>query len=154
MNTLDSDAMFWFVYVNNISARLVFGPPTTQAGKRAGFAPEQLKVGLHSLGYVAETTEQAVAEYFPGYAETFTRIGKERGWPPVTKARFDAQAGPLGALIVGSPEEVAEKIIRHSEALGGISRLTFQMDNAALSQNKLLKSIELIGKKVAPLVNK
>lgn len=125
-----------------------------EAGKRAGFAPEQLKVGLHSLGYVAETTEQAVAEYFPGYAETFTRIGKERGWPPVTKARFDAQAGPLGALIVGSPEEVAEKIIRHSEALGGISRLTFQMDNAALSQDKLLKSIELIGTRVAPLVNK
>jgi probable LLM family oxidoreductase len=123
-----------------------------EAGKRAGFAPEQLKVGLHSLGYVSETTEQAVAEYFPGYAETFTRIGKERGWPPVTKARFDAQSGPLGALIVGSPEEVAEKIIRHSEALGGISRLTFQMDNAALSQDKLLKSIELIGKKVAPLV--
>jgi len=125
-----------------------------EAGRKAGFAPEQLKVGLHSLGYVAETTEQAVAEYYPGYAETFTRIGKERGWPPVTKARFDAQAGPTGALIVGSPEDVAEKIIRHSEALGGISRLTFQMDNAGLAPEKLLKSIELIGKRVAPLVNK
>ncbi|MGZ4048759.1 MAG: LLM class flavin-dependent oxidoreductase, partial [Bacteroidia bacterium] len=107
-----------------------------------------------SLGYVADTTEEAVGDYFPGYAEVFTRIGKERGWPPVTKARFDDQAGPLGALIVGSPEDVAKKILRHSEALGGISRLTFQMDNAALPQAKILRAIELIGTRVAPLVNK
>ncbi len=125
-----------------------------QAGKAAGFAPNQLKVGLHSLGYVAETTEQAVEEYYPGYAETFTRIGKERGWPPVTKDQFNAQVGKSGALIVGSPQEVAQKIVRHSEALGGISRLNFQMDNASLSQEKLLKSIELIGNEVKPLVNK
>ena len=84
-----------------------------EAGKRAGFAPEQLKVGLHSLGYVAETTEQAVAEYFPGYAETFTRIGKERGWPPVTRSHFDEQNGLRGALLVGGYEEIAEKILRH-----------------------------------------
>ncbi len=124
-----------------------------EAGKRAGHAPDKLKVGLHSLGYVADTTEQAVAEYFPGYAETFTRIGKERGWPPVSKTRFDAQNGPLGALLVGSPIEVAEKILRHSEALGGISRFTFQMDNAGLAHSKLMHSIELIGSKVAPIVN-
>jgi len=125
-----------------------------QAGEKAGYAPEQLKVGLHSLGYVAETTQQAIDDYYPGYAETFTRIGKERGWPPVTKAHFYAQIGPLGALLIGNPQEVAEKITRHSEALGGISRLTFQMDNAALPHEKLLKSIELIGTKVSPLVNK
>lgn len=125
-----------------------------QAGKQAGHSPEQLQVGLHSLGYVASTTEEAVADYYPGYAETFTRIGKERGWPPVTRARFDDQNGPWGALLVGGPEEVAEKIRRHSHALGGISRLTFQMDNAALPQEKLLKSIELIGTQVAPLVNR
>lgn len=124
-----------------------------EAGKRAGHAPDQLKVGLHSLGYVAPTGNEAVDDYYPGYAETFTRIGKERGWPPVTKSRFEAQTGRLGALMVGSPEEVAEKIVRHSEALGGISRLTFQMDNASLSHEKLMQSIELIGKKVAPLVN-
>jgi alkanesulfonate monooxygenase SsuD/methylene tetrahydromethanopterin reductase-like flavin-dependent oxidoreductase (luciferase family) len=109
---------------------------------------------LHSLGYVAETTEAAINDYFPGYAETFTRIGKERGWPPVTFARFSAQNGPLGALLVGSPEEVAEKILRHSESLGGIERFSFQMDNAALPQEKLLKSIELIGQRVLPVVNK
>ncbi len=124
-----------------------------EAGKRAGHAPEQLKVGLHSLGYVGRTKEEAVAEYFPGYAETFTRIGKERGWPPVTRAHFDAQTGPTGALLVGGPEEIAEKILRHSEALGGISRLTFQMDNAGLSHEKLLQAIELIGTRVVPLVN-
>jgi alkanesulfonate monooxygenase SsuD/methylene tetrahydromethanopterin reductase-like flavin-dependent oxidoreductase (luciferase family) len=83
----------------------------------------------------------------------FTRIGKERGWPPVTRAAFDAQRGPLGAFLVGGPEEVAEKIIRHSKALGGISRLSFQMDNAGLSHKKLLNAIELIGSKVKPMVD-
>ena len=125
-----------------------------QAGAQAGHPPEQLKVGLHSLGYVANSTAEAVADYYPGYAETFTRIGKERGWPPVSRARFDAQNGPTGALLVGGPEEIAEKIQRHSAALGGISRFTFQMDNAGLSHEKLLRSIELIGTRVAPLVNR
>ena len=124
-----------------------------EAGERAGHAPEQLKVGLHSIGYVAPTAQQAIDDFYPGYAETFTRIGRERGWPPVRREHFDAQRGPKGALLIGSPEEVAEKILRHSEALGGISRLTFQMDNAGLSHAKLLQSIELIGQKVAPLVN-
>jgi probable LLM family oxidoreductase len=124
-----------------------------EAGERAGHAPEQLKVGLHSIGYVASTAQQAIDDFYPGYAETFTRIGRERGWPPVRREHFDAQRGPKGALLIGSPEEVAEKILRHSEALGGISRLTFQMDNAGLSHAKLLQSIELIGQKVAPLVN-
>jgi len=109
---------------------------------------------LHSLGYVAETTEKAVADYYPGYAETFTRIGKERGWQPVTPLRFESQRGTYGAYLIGSPEEVAEKILRHSESLGGISRLTFQMDNAGLTHEQLLHSIELIGTRVAPLVNK
>lgn len=124
-----------------------------QAGAQAGHSSEQLKVGLHSLGYVANTKAEAVADYYPGYAETFTRIGKERGWSPPNRARFDAQNGPTGALLVGSPEEVAEKIRRHSAALGGISRFTFQMDNAGLSHKNLLHAIELIGTKVAPLVN-
>ncbi len=123
-----------------------------EAGRRSGHAPEKLKVGLHSLGYVAPTTQAALDDYYPGYAETFTHIGKERGWPPVTRSHFDTQNGRLGALLVGSPEEIADKILRHSEALGGISRFTFQMDNAALPHSKLLQSIELIGTKVAPLV--
>jgi probable LLM family oxidoreductase len=125
-----------------------------EAGEKAGHSQDKLKVGLHSLGYVADTSSAAVADYYPGYAETFTRIGRERGWPPVTKYAFDAQNGPLGALLVGGPEEVAEKIIRHSEALGGISRFTFQMDNAGLSHEKLMRAIELIGEKVSPAVKK
>ena len=123
-----------------------------EAGEKAGHLPEQLKVGVHSLGYVAETSEQAVEEYYPGYAEVFTRIGKERGWPPVTRDRFDAQNGPDGAFLIGDPEEVAAKMQRHSEALGGISRFTFQMVNAGLSHEKLLHSIDLIGTRVAPLI--
>lgn len=123
-----------------------------EAGARAGFAPEQLKVGLHSLGYVGASTEEAVNDFYPGYAESMSKVGKERGWPPMTRARFEAQAGPLGALLVGGPEDVAEKIVRHSKALGGISRLTFQMDTAEVSHEKLIKSIELIGTKVKPLV--
>ena len=124
-----------------------------EAGKRAGHAPETLKVGLHSLGYVAPTSEEAIADFYPGYAETFTRIGKERGWPPVTRQHFDAQNSAKGALLIGGPEEIAAKILRHSEALGGISRFSFQMDNAALPHTKLIRSIELIGSKVMPLVN-
>lgn len=124
-----------------------------EAGKRAGHSPEKLKVGLHSLGYVSNTTEEAIADFYPGYAETFTRIGKERGWPPVTRAHFDAQRSAKGALLIGGPEEIAERILRHSKALGGISRVTFQMDNAALSHEKLMQAIELIGTKIAPIVN-
>jgi probable LLM family oxidoreductase len=125
-----------------------------EAGKRAGFAPEQLKVGLHSLGYVAETSEQAVEEFYPGYAASMTQVGRERGWPPMTRGRFEAQSGSLGALLVGGPEEVAEKVLRHAEALGGISRLTFQMDSAELPHEKLMRAIELIGERVKPLINR
>lgn len=124
-----------------------------EAGKKAGHSVEKLKVGLHSLGYVANTTEQARDEYFPGYQEMFAKIGSERGWSAPTRASFDAQAGPTGAYIVGNPEEVAEKILRHSKALGGISRLTFQMDNPGLTNEQVYESIELIGTKVIPLVN-
>lgn len=124
-----------------------------EAGEKAGHPREKLKVGLHSLGYVAEDTAQAKDEYFPGYQEMMGKIGKERGWPIPTRSQFEAQAGLTGAYVVGSPEEVAAKILRHSKALGGISRFTFQMDNPGLTQEQVYKSIELIGKKVIPLIN-
>jgi alkanesulfonate monooxygenase SsuD/methylene tetrahydromethanopterin reductase-like flavin-dependent oxidoreductase (luciferase family) len=123
-----------------------------ETGIKAGHSLDQLKVGLHSLGYVAKTTKQAHDEFFPGYAASMTKIGKERGWPPTTRAHFDGQVGPTGALLVGSAEEVADKILRHSKSLGGISRLTFQLDTAELSHQKLLETIELIGKEVSPIV--
>jgi probable LLM family oxidoreductase len=124
------------------------------AGAQAGHAPEKLKVGLHSLGYVAPSREEAVQDYFPGYAKTFTRIGRERGWPPVSRERFDAQNGPTGALLVGDPDEVGEKILRHAAALGGVDRVTFQMDNAELPREKLLRSIQLIGERIKPALKK
>ncbi|MBP4138382.1 LLM class flavin-dependent oxidoreductase [Flavobacterium geliluteum] len=123
-----------------------------EAGNKAGFSPNQLKVGLHSPGYVAETPEKAIADYYPGYAELWTKMGKERGWPPVTRPQFDSLISPKGVLVVGDPEQVAEKLMRHSKALGGIDRFTFQMDNAGLSHNQLMESIELIGKKLIPLI--
>lgn len=123
-----------------------------EAGRRAGFLPEQLTVGLHSPGYVGATNEQAVADYYPGYAELWTKLGKERGWPPVTKGQFDTLVAPKGVLVLGGPEQVAEKLLRHSEALGGISRFTFQMDNAGLTHAQLMRSIELIGTRVIPLL--
>jgi probable LLM family oxidoreductase len=124
-----------------------------EAGLKAGFSLDQLTVGLHSPGYVGETDEKASTDYFPGYAELWTKMGRERGWPPVTKSHFDSVIGPEGVLVVGGPERVAEKLLRHSEALGGVDRFTFQMDNAGLTHLQLMKSIELIGKKVMPLLN-
>jgi probable LLM family oxidoreductase len=125
-----------------------------EAGKAAGYKPEELKVGLHSPGFVGSTTEKAIEEYYPGYAELWTKLGRERGWPPVTKDKFDGLIDDLGVLIVGSPERAAEKILRHSESLGGISRFTFQMDNAGLTHTQLMNAIELIGSKVIPLIHK
>jgi probable LLM family oxidoreductase len=121
-----------------------------EAGRRAGHSPDQLKVGIHSLGYVAETTQEAADDFFPGYARAFTDVGKERGWPAVTRAGFDAQRGSQGALIIGDPNEVVKKIVRHSKALGGISRITFQMNAASLPQVKMMRAIELLGTQVAP----
>jgi probable LLM family oxidoreductase len=125
-----------------------------EAGAKAGHDPESLKVGVHALGYVAETDDQAGADFFPGYAKAFTEIGRERGWPPVTRAQFEALRGPTGALIVGDPESAARKVRAYGDSLGGISRLSFQMSVAGLPHEKMLRSIELIGSKVAPIVRK
>ena len=123
-----------------------------EAAKKAGHKKSSLKVGLHSLGFVANSKEEAIEKYYPGYRVWFNQIGKERGWPPVTMERFQQQIDELGAYVIGSPEEVAEKLIRHSEALGGISRFTFQIDNAGLTHKDLLQTYSLIGKEVIPLV--
>ena len=124
-----------------------------QAGKEAGHGPDKLKVGLHSLGYVANSMDEAIDLYYEGYAKMFTKIGRERGWGPVTREQFDQQTGPLGAIVLGDPDQVSEKIRRHSEALGGIDRFQFQMDIADITHENLLKSIELIGKEVIPRLN-
>jgi probable LLM family oxidoreductase len=125
-----------------------------KAGLQAGHAPETLKVGIHALGYVADTDAQAADDFFPGYARMFTEIGKERGWPPTRRAHFDAMLGPTGALIIGSVKTVVEKILHYDEVLGGISRLDLQMSPGTLPHAKALHGIELLGDKVAPLVRK
>src|SRR6266571_3082733 len=125
-----------------------------EAGRRAGHSPARLKVGVHSLGYVAATTQQAADEFFPGYARAINSIGKERGWGPMTRAQFDAQVTPNGALLVGTPDEVAAKILRHDEALGGISRITFQMNASSLPHAQLMRAIELLGTRVAPALRR
>jgi len=125
-----------------------------KSGQEAGFTPQELKVGLHSPGYVSEDDKTAIQEYYPGFMETWTKAGRERGWPPVTKAQFDEMIAPQGVLIVGGPETVAKKLLRHSKALGGIDRFTFQMDIAGLNHQQLTRSIELIGTEVMPILNK
>ena len=112
--------------------------------------PEPMKVGVHMLAYVDQTTQEAADVFYPGYAKAMTDIGRERGWPPMTRASFDAQRGRNGALLVGSPDEVTEKIVRHSEALGGIDRISFQMNAASLPQIKMMRAIDAIGARVAP----
>jgi alkanesulfonate monooxygenase SsuD/methylene tetrahydromethanopterin reductase-like flavin-dependent oxidoreductase (luciferase family) len=121
-----------------------------EAGRRAGHPPERLTVGMHSPAYVAGTTEEAIADFLPGWMRAMNDIGKERGWGVMRREHFEAQRGRNGALLVGNPEEVAEKIVRHSEALGGLSRVTFQMNAASLPHEKLMRSIDLIGARVIP----
>jgi alkanesulfonate monooxygenase SsuD/methylene tetrahydromethanopterin reductase-like flavin-dependent oxidoreductase (luciferase family) len=123
-----------------------------EAGRRAGHAPEQLRVGLHCIGFLGDTNQQAADDFFPGYAHTFTEIGKERGWPPTTRAQFDALRGPTGALIIGDPQTVGKKILYINEALGGISRITFQMGVSTLPHAKMMHAIELLGERVSPMV--
>src|SRR6202163_1378151 len=125
-----------------------------EAGRRAGHSAEKLVVGLHSIGFLGDTTKQAADDFFPGYAHTFTEIGKERGWPPTTRAQFDAVRGPTGALLIGDAKTVAEKILYVNEALGGISRITFQMGVSTLPHRKMLRAIEILGTRVAPMVRK
>ena len=122
------------------------------AGARAGHAPEQLRVGVHSIGFVAETSDQAAEDFFPGYAHTFTEIGKERGWAPTTRAQFDALRGPTGALVVGDADTVTTKLLRINQDLGGISRFTFQMGVSTLPHQKMLRAIEILGWQVRPQV--
>ena len=125
-----------------------------EAGRLAGFGPDRLKVGVHALGYIASTAKAAADDFFPGYLRAFSDIGKERGWAPPTRAQFDAQLTPDGALLIGTPEAIVDKVIRHSEALGGISRITFMINAATLPHKKLMSAIDLLGSRVAPALRK
>jgi probable LLM family oxidoreductase len=118
-----------------------------QALERFGKAP--LPIAVHSPGHIAETDEQAREELWPHYASMMTRIGAERGWPPMTRQHFDREAGPDGALCVGSPETVTAKIAATVRTLG-LSRFDLKYSNGTLPHETLLRSIELFGTRVAP----
>jgi probable LLM family oxidoreductase len=117
----------------------------------AHFGRPMQPVAVHSPGHVADTDEQALAELWPHYEAMMNRIGAERGWPPVTRGRFENEAGPWGALLVGSPETVAAKIANTMRLLG-LSRFDLKYSNGTLPHERLLRSIELFGTKVAPRV--
>jgi alkanesulfonate monooxygenase SsuD/methylene tetrahydromethanopterin reductase-like flavin-dependent oxidoreductase (luciferase family) len=121
-----------------------------EAGRRAGHAPESLDVAVHSVGYVADTDQKAGDELWPAYAHTFGRIGRERGWAPMSRAAFEAQRGPTGAFVVGSPETVAAKLRHIDEALGGVSGVSLMMSGGPIAHARMLHSIELLGTAVKP----
>ena len=125
-----------------------------EAGGQAGHSPDRLKVGVHALGFVGRTTDDAANAFYPGYASAIATVGRERGWPPMTRASFDAQRGPEGALLIGDPKYVVEKIRHYDDVLGGIDRITFQMNVTSLPHAKLMEAIELLGRRVAPEVRK
>jgi probable LLM family oxidoreductase len=124
------------------------------AWKKAGHPAEKLFIGVHNIGFLADTTAGALDTFWPAYREMFGRIGKERGWPPPTRPQFDAQCGQLGALLVSDADAVTEKILTEHESLGGISRLSVLLDNRLLTHAQIMRAIELLGARVAPAVRK
>ncbi len=118
------------------------------AGRQAGIDPKALKFSLNMHGFIAETSQRARDEFYPGYAEVMTRIGRERGWPPLTRAQFDQACGPSGNLLVGSPEEVADKI-KGLQRIFQPDRLLVQMALGSVPHEAVLRSIALLGSEVA-----
>lgn len=125
-----------------------------KAGHEAGHPPEVLRVGLHAIGFVGETTAQAKDSFYPGWANIFTRIGKERGWSAAGRPQFDAMTGPQGTFLIGDPDHVAEKVVAADAILGGLSRVTFQMSSASQDHAAMIRSITLLGTEVAPRVRR
>jgi len=124
-----------------------------EAARRSGHDPEKLPVSINSHGYIADTSQQAADEAFPPFSAAMTQLGKERGWGPMTRRDFDASRSARGALIVGSPDEVIEKILRQYEIFHN-QRVLLQMTVGPMPRRELLHAIELLGTKVAPVVRR
>lgn len=122
------------------------------AGIEAGHAREDLKISIHAMGFVGETDEDARDAFYPGWERVIRDIGCERGFPPPSRAQFNALCGPDRAFLVGSPATVRDKMIAADATMGGISRITFQMSTAALETERMQRSITLLGEEVAPAV--
>jgi len=124
-----------------------------ESAERAGHDPAKLPVSINSHAFVADTSQQAADDVFPAYAEVMTRIGRERGWPPTTREQFEALRSPRGALAIGSPQEVIDKILRQHE-LFRHDRFLAQLTVGPISHAKVMHAIELFGTKVAPVVRR
>ncbi|GIQ63910.1 luciferase [Paenibacillus cisolokensis] len=124
-----------------------------EAAARAGHDPDKLPIATHSHGFVGETTEQAADLFFPSTQAQMNVIGRERGWPPYTRATYDAARSLRGALYVGDPEYVAEKIILLRKNLG-VTRFFLHVNVGTLPHREVMRAIELLGTKVAPIVHK
>jgi probable LLM family oxidoreductase len=117
----------------------------------AGHDPASVPLAVHALGHVADNREEAIETIYPGFTATMNKIGRERGWPPLTRDQFDWMAGPDGSLIVGDPETVATKTRRWIDMLG-IERFLLHPSAGNLPHQVTMRSIELFGKEVVPLV--
>ena len=124
-----------------------------RAAAEAGNDPAQLRVSINSHGYVAETSQAAADEYFPSYAAMMTAIGRERGWSPMTRPAFDALSSPRGALVVGSPQEVIEKILLQHE-LFRHDRFLVQISVGTMPHRNVMRAVELLGTEVAPAIRR
>ncbi len=124
-----------------------------QTGARAGHGAARLPVSINSHTYVAESSAQARDDFFPAYATVMNRIGRERGWPSITRQQFDALCSPRGALLVGSPSEVVEKILFEHE-LFGHERFLAQVSVGPMPHANIMRAVELLGTEVAPAVRK
>ena len=121
--------------------------------KKAGHDPDKIQLSINSHTCIADDAQQARDEFYPPYSDVMTRIGRERGWPPGTRKDFDISTEPKGALLVGSPQQVIEKILYEYE-LFGHTRFLAQMSMGAMPHDKILHAMELLGTKVAPVVKK
>jgi alkanesulfonate monooxygenase SsuD/methylene tetrahydromethanopterin reductase-like flavin-dependent oxidoreductase (luciferase family) len=113
---------------------------------------EPLPIGQHSPGFVGSSDDEAKELVWPHYRDMHSRIGRERGWPPLAREQFDAEAGPYGALMVGSPETVAHKIARSARELG-LDRFDLKYSLGTLAHEHLMESIRLYGTEVMPRVH-
>jgi alkanesulfonate monooxygenase SsuD/methylene tetrahydromethanopterin reductase-like flavin-dependent oxidoreductase (luciferase family) len=121
--------------------------------KKSGHDVNSMSLGINSHVYVAETSQRAGDEFFPYYAAMMNRIGLERNWPPIGREHFEGSRSPRGALAVGSPQEVIDKILFEHELFGN-TRFLAQMSIGTVPHKNILKAIELFGTKVAPAVRK
>ncbi|MDQ4044278.1 MAG: LLM class flavin-dependent oxidoreductase [Chloroflexota bacterium] len=122
-----------------------------EAARKSGYDPTGLPLSINSHGYVADSMEQAIEEAFPAHKLMMDRIGRERGWPPMTREQFEAGAAPRGHLVMGSPEDVAAKILQQHEWFGH-QRFLLQISVGSMPHERVLRAIELFGTKVAPIV--